>query len=458
MKTLKLIAAICLFSFLLNSISYSQTDNSTDKVKYNTWSVTLSAGSMLAYCDLRQFDFYPVKTQNSKDWYSTMYPNLSTDGLSEWDRGFGITLNKQFSSILGIQGMFQKGAVGGIRTKVNAHFNASFLTYGINVKINFLPIFYPKLKAPKLAIYGITGIGFCDFKTHQNKISDNSLIFSYGYGEFGQENKKTTETVVPLGLGLKYKISKHFDLGVEATINNLNSDKLDARVVTGSAKDKYGYTALTLTYKIGKNDKSLEWVTPSDMESDDLAPIFAKINKRIDSLGQKLNDLDARVTKVEKDLTSHLNPPIESDDDGDGVPNSKDLEPGTPKGTLVNFQGITIPKATTTASTAQPIFSIFFDVNSSVITDANKEKVAAAAKMLKDDPNLKFDLVGHADKTGGAVYNDLLSKRRSQAVYDLLTKSFGIDGSRLAVDGKGFNEPLATDILSINRRVDFIKK
>lgn len=456
MKTLRVIAAICLFSLLLNSSSFGQsTTNSTDVVKYNTWSVTLSAGSMLAYCDLRQFDFWPVTRQNSKDWYSVQYPFLSSDGLSEWDRGFGITLNKQFSSVLGVQGMLQKGSVGGMRTKVNAHFNASFLSYGVNVKINLLPIFYPKLKAPKFALYAIAGIGLCDFKTHENKISDNSLIMSYGYGEFGQEKEKTTETVVPLGFGLKYKLSKKFDLGLEATMNNLNTDKLDARVVTGSAKDKYGYTALTVTYKIGKNEKSLEWVTPKDMETDDLAPLFAKINKKIDSLGQKLNDLDARVGKVEKDLASHLNPPVEADDDGDGVPNSKDLEPGTPKGTLVNFQGITIPKASTTAI-VKPQFSIYFDVNSSVITDANKEKVAEAAKMLKDDPTLKFQLVGHCDKTGGSVYNDLLSKRRAQAVYDLLTKSFGIDASRLSVEGKGFNDPIATDILSVNRRVDFL--
>ena len=33
---------------------------------------------------------------------------------------------------------------------------------------------------------------------------------------------------------------------------------------------------------------------------------------------------------------------MEADDDGDGVPNSLDLEPDTPRGEIVNFQGIGI--------------------------------------------------------------------------------------------------------------------
>ena len=453
MKTIRLITLTFLFVFALNAISIGQNDKKTDKVKYNTWSATLSAGSMLAYGDLRQFDFYPLTIKNSKDW------NYTTTGLSEYDRGFSLAVSKQLSPIFGVQGMLQKGAVNGIRKSVDAHFSASFLTYGFNVKINMLPIFSPNLKSPKIALYGIVGIGLCDFRTRSWGTSTNTLLGFYGYDAAGEKADATTETVVPLGLGIKYKINKHFDLGLEATLNNLNSDKLDSRVVTGSAKDKYGYTALTLTYNIGKNEKTLEWSTPKDQESDNLAPLFDAINKRIDSLGNKLNELDAKVGVIQNDVAALKNPPTEADDDKDGVPNSKDLEPNTPAGNLVNFQGITIPKGgSSTTAEVKPVFSIFFTVNSSYIDVLNEEKVAAAAKMLKDDPSLKFDIVGHADKTGGQVYNDLLSKKRAQAVYDDLVKSYGIDANRLTVSGKGINDPLSTDNLNVNRRVDFMIK
>lgn len=454
MKTLRIIAAICLLSFILSNISYGQTDNkSTDKVKYNTWSVTASGGQMLFYGDLRQFDFYPLTKQNFKDWYPAY-----TQEISERRMGFGISVSKQLSTMFAVQGVLNKGKLSGVKIQsTKAYFETDFLYYGANLVVNFSNLFWPYTKNHKLSFYGLAGIGFTDFKAKQYKLSNDAVIHSEGYGEFGQDGKKTTETTVPVGLGLKYKLSKKFDFGIESSLANVNTDKLDAHVAHNTAKDKWGYTSLTLTYKIGKNEKSLEWVTPKEMESDELAPLFAKINKKIDSLGQKLNDLDARVTKAEKDIELLKNPPTEADDDADGVPNSKDLEPGTAKGNLVNFQGITIPKGTGTAF-AKPQFSVFFEVNSSVISETQKEKVAAAAQMLKDDPSLKFDLVGHADKTGGAAYNDILSKARSQAVYDMLTKSFGIEAGRLTVEGKGYNDPLAVDILSVNRRVDFIKK
>ncbi len=459
MKNLRTLTIICLFIVALNVVSYGQTDKGTSNVKYNTWSATLSGGSMLFYGDLRQFDFYPVTIKNSKDWYKL------PSGLSEYAGGFGVAISKQLSPIFGIQGMLEKGTLGGIRTTVNAHFNASILTYGINVKINFLPIFNPNLKSPKIAIYGIAGIGLCDFKTHEYSISSYTLLSSYGYGDFGGEKKTTTETVIPLGIGVKYKINNQFDIGIESTINNVNTDKLDARAVSGSAKDKYGYTALTLTYKIGKNEKSLEWVTEKDMKSDDISALFTPINKKIDSLGNKINEIDNKVTLAQKDIVDLKNPAKEADDDGDGVPNSKDLEPNTPKGSYVDVNGRAIPTAKTlttttvgTSDVATPLFSIFFDVNSDFIDDLNQEKVLAAAKMLKENPNLKFDLVGHADKTGGTLYNEILSKKRSQAVSDLLVKSYGIDASRLNVIGVGINEPISKDNLRLNRRVDFIIK
>jgi OmpA-OmpF porin, OOP family len=453
MKTIKFTFAICFLVIAFTVSTFGQTTPSTEKVKYNTWSATVSAGSMVFYGDLRQFDFYPVTIQNSKDWYK-----LQT-GLSEYDRGFSLAISKQLSPVFGVQGMLLKGALGGIRPSVDAHFNASLLSYGFNLKINFLPLFNPNIKPKKISVYGIIGIGLVDFKSREWSLSTGDTLMSYGYGDFGAEKKATTETVVPLGLGIKYQINNRFDIGLESILNNVNTDKLDARVVSGSAKDKYGYTCVTLTYKIGNNEKSLEWSTPKSMESDDLAPMFAGLTKKIDSLGNKLKEVDGKVLQLQSDVTALKNPPVEADDDADGVPNSKDLEPNTPKGNMVNFQGITIPKGGSTSTTIEgtkPIFSIFFAVNSAEIDALNDEKVASAAVMMKQDPNLKFELVGHADKTGGQAYNEILSKKRAQAVFDALTKSYGIEASRLTVNGVGVNDPLSTDVLSVNRRVDFI--
>lgn len=450
MKTIRFITATLLFVIAVNVISFGQNDNGTAKIKYNTWSATLSGGSMLFYGDIRNFDFYPVSKQNSKDWFHL------TNGISERKWGFGLSVNKQLSPMFGLQLQLQNGKLAGIKNYLNRYFEANVMEYGINGIINFGNLFFPVQKNHKFNVYGMLGISIVDFKTIEKTVTTDSMIHSYGYGDFGQPKERTTEYAIPVGIGMKYKINKRFDIGLESQLLNINTDKLDAHVRVNSAKDKYGYTSVALTYKIGKNEKSLEWVTPKEMEADELTPIFKAIDKKIDSLGNKLNEIDGKVTQVQKDIASLKNPAKEADDDNDGVPNSKDLEPNTPAGNLVNFQGITIPKSGTGIAEMKPQFSIFFTVNSVYIDALNEEKIAAAAKMLKDDPNLKFQIVGHADKTGGQVYNELLSKKRAQTVYDDLVKSYGIDGSRLTVVGKGINEPLSSDNLSINRRVDFI--
>ncbi len=472
MKTLRTSTIICLFVVALNAISYGQTDKGTSNIKYNTWSATLSGGSMLFYGDLRQFDFYPVTIKNSKDWYNI------TNGLSEYSGGFGLAISKQLSPVFGIQVMLEKGELGGINTKVNAHFNANIFTYGLNVKINLLPIFAPNLKSTKIAIYGIAGIGLCDFKTHEYTISTSTLISNYGYGDFGGSKKTTTETVIPLGIGVKYKINNQFDIGIESTINNVNTDKLDARVVTGSAKDKYGYTAITLTYKIGKNEKSLEWVTPKEMESDKNALLFAGMNRKIDSIGNKqketsnkVNDIDGKVTQLQKDVADLKNPPKEADDDNDGVPNSKDLEPNTPKGNLVNFQGITIPKAVnkTVIEKTEATYNfevgekivlnnIFFDFNKASLRPESYTELNRLVKQLKDMPTVKIEISGHTDNIGSAAYNKTLSESRAKSVVDYLLEN-GIDKSRLTYVGYGFDQPIASNKTDEgrqqNRRTEF---
>jgi OOP family OmpA-OmpF porin len=464
MKTLKFISIFCFFLVAINVVSYCQNDKKTDntkttdsKVKYSTWSATLSGGSMLFYGDLRQFDFYPLTKSNSKDWYKL------TKGFTEWDRGFGLAINKQLSPVFGIQGMLENGGLDGMRIKDDARFSAHFFTYGLNVKVNILPIIDPSLKSPKFDVYGIIGIGLCKFKTHENSISTGAELMSYGYGEFGGKKKMTTETNVPIGAGIKYKINNNFDIGLECTLNNVNTDKLDARVIENTAKDKYQYTAITVTYSFGKN-KPLEWTAPKDQESDKLAPLFAAMDKKIDSLGKKLAETDNITTQIQKDVTALMNPAKEADDDGDGVPNSRDLEPNTPKGSIVDANGRAITLAglggnnQLASSEAQPQFSIFFTVNSSDIDELNLEKAFAAAEMLKANNNLDFDIIGHTDKSGAEEYNEYLSKKRAQAVYDLLVKEYGIEPSRLNIIAKGDKEPLSQNILSVNRRVDFISR
>ena len=90
-------------------------------------------------------------------------------------------------------------------------------------------------------------------------------------------------------------------------------------------------------------------------------------------------------------------------------------------------------------STAAPMMStVRFTIKSSKITDEEMVNVYNTAQYLKDNPNVNVVIKGYADKdTGTSQYNQALSERRAKAVYDVLTKTYGINANRLSIDAKG---------------------
>ena len=71
--------------------------------------------------------------------------------------------------------------------------------------------------------------------------------------------------------------------------------------------------------------------------------------------------------------------------------------------------------------------AIFFKIGSARIDDYGMVNIQLAAKILKANPDKKYKVAGYADKaTGSASWNQKLSEKRAQAVYDALIKE-GVD-------------------------------
>lgn len=108
-------------------------------------------------------------------------------------------------------------------------------------------------------------------------------------------------------------------------------------------------------------------------------------------------------------------------------------------------------------STAAPMMStVRFTINSSKISDEEMVNVYNTAQYLKDNPDVNVVIKGYADKdTGTSEYNQALSERRAKAVYDVLTKTYGISANRLSIDAKGSSsQPYPTN--DWNRIVIFV--
>jgi outer membrane protein OmpA-like peptidoglycan-associated protein len=104
---------------------------------------------------------------------------------------------------------------------------------------------------------------------------------------------------------------------------------------------------------------------------------------------------------------------------------------------------------------------ILFDVNSANIKPESYGSLKEMSNVLKENPDLKVQIVGHTDADGSDVANLELSKKRSASVKTALAKEFGIDESRMETDGKGEGEPIDKNDnpagKANNRRVEFVK-
>lgn len=102
---------------------------------------------------------------------------------------------------------------------------------------------------------------------------------------------------------------------------------------------------------------------------------------------------------------------------------------------------------TTIVETAPMLASVRFKINSDVISAEEMVNVFNVAEYMKANPTVNVLIQGYADKdTGTSTYNKELSLRRAQAVYNALTKTYGVDAGRLAVEGEGSEvQPYSTN-------------
>ncbi len=86
-------------------------------------------------------------------------------------------------------------------------------------------------------------------------------------------------------------------------------------------------------------------------------------------------------------------------------------------------------------------YIVFFDFNKSYLTDAAQSVVAEAVKVAKTTGMVKVQIAGHTDTVGADDYNMKLSLARAATVKDEMTR-LGMDGKAIAVEGKGYHDPL----------------
>lgn len=140
-----------------------------------------------------------------------------------------------------------------------------------------------------------------------------------------------------------------------------------------------------------------------------------------------------------------LEPVIKApDDDEDGVDNTKDKCPDTPKGAIVDADGCWSSR------------DILFDFDSKRIKKVFGPVLNNVVQIMQANPKLQITVEGHTDSTGSAAYNQKLSEERASAVKQTLIQE-GVDAARLQDKGFGEGKPVASNATregrAHNRRV-----
>ncbi len=156
----------------------------------------------------------------------------------------------------------------------------------------------------------------------------------------------------------------------------------------------------------------------------------------------------------------------DGDEDGDGVPDSRDKCPGTPKGVQVDADGCP-PPAPPPMAEEPPVVKeetivirdVHFEFNKATLTPGDKDVLSTVATRLKQETSTaQLRVTGHTDSVGSDAYNQRLSEKRANSVVQYLVENGVPRASFVSVSGAGESQPVAdnktADGRAMNRRTE----
>jgi OOP family OmpA-OmpF porin len=421
-KGLALSFAALVGATTLASAQDSTSTSSSAKVfggrgQYRTWSFGVNAGVLSPF----------VVIGGSNDFTN-----------QDLNLGYGISLKKQLGHAFALQGNIFRGKISG--TNKDAVNGSQFGLRSFETEVGY---------AADLS--GVVNVATVDFLRRENAVN---FYVSAGYGliayapktvstsgaEFDwadragdeRDKKYVKEAYIPVGAGVKFKVSDRVAFNLGYTMSFIDADNLDGIYAKATTKDKFSYGYAGLEFSLGSKSKpDLQWVNPLALMYDEL---------KDPSLRQEVEALKNRVSNVERSIED-----LKKDTDGDGVADQFDKCPGTPAGTAVDGSGCPLPKmqVDSVAGTATGYEPIQFEFNSSVLKTESYPILDALSSRLREN-NSKVTLKGYASSEGTAAYNMKLSKDRSNSVKTYLVNS-GVNASQVVARGYGEANPIASN-------------
>lgn len=384
---------------------------------------------------------------------------------------YGLTIRKQFSHLFGLEveanrgtiktynsdlAGFEAGSGSALAGQAKSAKTTVNWAAGLNGVFQLGTVDFLR-RENAVNFYAKVGLGAMAFNPVQYRNNDftGAEVFN-NEGKWGQEIFGDRETVgnrnyrlgmyVPVGVGVKFKLSEVVALNLGYTMNFTD----DAILYGPSAKTNnqrfsnlYGGLEFTLGSKAKEN---LTFANPVANMYDELKD--PSLRNEVEALKQRVSSVENTVAVLNKDT------------DGDGVSDRFDKCANTPAGTVVDGSGcaIAFPAAVVVEEkvTVGQFSPIQFEFNSSVLKTSSYAELDRLSKDLRAT-NSSVVLDGYASSEGTEAYNLTLSQDRANAVKQYLVNS-GVSASKITTKGYGDKNPVASNATEAgrvkNRRVE----
>lgn len=444
---------------LVAALGYAETAQAQAQVfggrsQYRTWSIGLQGG---------------ITTPNVLVGGSNNFGQKVGYFQNKVGEYYGLTVRKQFSHLFGLE---LEGNRGRIKT-YNHDVSGPAIENNLGARSAETEVNWAA------SLNGVFQLGTIDFMRRENAVNfyakvglgvlannpiqyaNNDFTGTEVYNEAGnwgseifgdRENTGDRDyklaAYVPVGVGVKFKLSEVVALNLGYTMN-FTDDNLLYGPGRSDVKGKFSNVYGGLEFTLGSRDKeNLTFANPVSNLYDELKD--PSLRNEVEALKQRVSTLEGTVDQLGKDS------------DGDGVSDKFDKCPNTPAGTVVDGSGcpIKFPEAPKQELTQGAYYSpIQFEFDSSVLKTSSYSTLDKLAKELRDN-NGTVTLDGYASAEGTEDYNLNLSKDRANAVKQYLVNA-GVAASSITSNGHGEANPIASNSTEEgrvqNRRVE-IKK
>ncbi len=205
--------------------------------------------------------------------------NHITKLKSETSFGYGARLGRYISPVFAVHFQGLHANFKGQKSESDLKFESSLIETQLGTTVNLSNLIFKTSKKRKFFVYATAGIGLIFYKSKDWNESTGKQISQLGYTSNENGEYNNTAFILPIGLGLDFKINDRWFINLESVLRFTNVDKIDAKE-SGNRHDAYYYTSVGVSYNFDFKRKKKRKIMPQ-------LPVIAEIPEPVSKVPEE---------------------------------------------------------------------------------------------------------------------------------------------------------------------------